>query len=105
MKNILLITIIFSTALSDEVLEENKTEEVTTDSETDIVPKRHHEDDKINEKMEQYMKLLEKKRKAIDKFLKENYSDFNHSDYTPEVQELVRYTYFTSDTLFHCRSM
>ena len=53
--------------------------------ETEVVPQRHHENDKINEKMERYIKLLEKKRNAIDKFLTENYSDFNHSDYTPEV--------------------
>ena len=41
-------------------------------------------DDAINEKVERYVKLLEKKRDAIDKFLVENYSDFNHSDFTPE---------------------
>merc|ERR1712183_347997 len=41
-------------------------------------------DDAINEKIERYLKLLEKKRDAIDKFLVENYSDFNHSDFTPE---------------------
>merc|ERR1739838_860106 len=41
-------------------------------------------DDAVNDKIERYLKLLEKKRDAIDKFLVENYSDFNHSDYTPE---------------------
>ena len=41
-------------------------------------------DDAVNEKVERYIKLLEKKRDAIDKFLVENYSDFNHSDFTPE---------------------
>jgi len=41
-------------------------------------------DDAIDEKVERYVKLLEKKRDAIDKFLVENYSDFNHSDFTPE---------------------
>merc|ERR1711936_1569721 len=51
---------------------------------SDTEPKRHHEDDVINEKMERYVGLLKRKRDAIDKFLKDNYSDFNHSDYTPE---------------------
>ena len=32
-----------------------------------------------------YLDLLQKKKLAIEKFLKDNYSDFNHSDYTPEV--------------------
>merc|ERR1719195_1482931 len=45
---------------------------------------RHHEDDEINAKMERYVALLRRRRDAIDKFLKDNYSDFNHSDYTPE---------------------
>ena len=67
--------------------------------------KRHHEDDVINEKMERYEMLLKKKRDVIDKFIKDNYSDFNHSDYTPEVHELVRYTYLISDVIFHCRNM
>ena len=55
-------------------------------------PKRHHEDNVINEKMERYEMLLRKKRDFIDKFIKDNYSDFNHSDYTPEVM-----TMFISD--------
>ena len=38
----------------------------------------------LDEKIERYLKLLEKRRDAINKFLQENYSDFNHSDYTPE---------------------
>ena len=50
--------------------------------------RRHHEDDVINEKMERYEELLKRKRDVIDKFLKDNYSDFNHSDYTPEVMTL-----------------
>ena len=41
-------------------------------------------DDAVNEKVERYVQLLEKKRDAIDKFLVENYSDFNHSAFTPE---------------------
>ena len=57
--------------------------------------KRHHEDDVINEKMERYEMLLKKKRDVIDKFIKDNYSDFNHSDYTPEVMRAL----FVSD--FH----
>ena len=88
MKNILIITIIFASGFCEEAVND-KIEDVSKESEGEEVPKRHHEDDKINEKMEQYLKLLEKKRKAIDKFLTENYSDFNHSDYTPEVQEFV----------------
>ena len=50
--------------------------------------KRHHEDDGINQKMERYEVLLKKKRDVIDKFIKDNYSDFNHSDYTPEVMTM-----------------
>ena len=61
------------------------TYEKDTEKEEIIEKKRHHKDDKINEKMEKYYLLLDKKKKAIDKFLKDNYSDFNHSDYTPEV--------------------
>merc|ERR1712115_194770 len=38
----------------------------------------------LSDKIERYIKLLEEKRDVIDKFLQENYSDFNHSDYTPE---------------------
>ena len=38
----------------------------------------------LNDKIDRYIKLLEKKRDAIDKFLNENYNDFNHSDFTPE---------------------
>ena len=59
--------------------------EKDTETEEVVEKKRHHKDDKINEKMEKYYVLLDKKKKAIDKFLKDNYSDFNHSDYTPEV--------------------
>jgi len=84
MKNILILLLISSSAFCEEVTEEIEAKDVKKESETEVVPKRHHEDDKINEKMEQYIKLLEKKRNAIDKFLTENYSDFNHSDYTPE---------------------
>ena len=58
--------------------------------------KRHHEDDVINEKMERYEMLLKKKRDVIDKFIKDNYSDFNHSDYTPEVKTSL----FVSDSYF-----
>ena len=58
--------------------------------------KRHHEDDVINEKMERYEMLLKKKRDVIDKFIKDNYSDFNHSDYTPEVMTSL----FVSDSHF-----
>ena len=35
------------------------------------------------------MALLRRRRDAIDKFLADNYSDFNHSDYTPEVRQLL----------------
>ena len=38
----------------------------------------------LNEKVERYIALLEKKRDAIDKFLTENYSDFNHTDFSAE---------------------
>merc|ERR1712130_713510 len=38
----------------------------------------------IDEKIKKYVKLLEKKRDIIDKFLDENYSDFNHSEITAE---------------------
>ena len=92
--NILILLLISSSAFCEEVTEEIKVKEVKKESETEVVPKRHHEDDKINEKMEQYIKLLEKKRNAIDKFLTENYSDFNHSDYTPEVQEFIKLKLF-----------
>merc|ERR1712218_266132 len=54
------------------------------EGEDKIVHKKHTSDDRINEKIEQYLDLLKRKRDAIDKFLKDNYSDFNHSDYTPE---------------------
>ena len=48
--------------------------------------KKHHtSDERINVKIDQYLELLQKKKLAIEKFLKDNYSDFNHSDYTPEV--------------------
>ena len=87
MRNILILLLISSAAFCEEVSEEIEAKEVNKESETEVVPKRHHEDDMINEKIEQYIKLLEKKRNAIDKFLTENYSDFNHSDYTPEVPE------------------
>ena len=50
---------------------------------------RHHEDDEINAKMERYVALLRRRRDAIDRFLADNYSDFNHSDYTPEVRQLL----------------
>merc|ERR1711953_543992 len=46
--------------------------------------KKHTSDEKINEKIDRYLDLLQTKKKAIEKFLKDNYSDFNHSDYTPE---------------------
>ena len=107
MKNILIITItiIFASSFCEEVAKD-QIEDSIQESEEEEVPKRHHEDDKINEKMEQYIKLLEKKRKAIDKFLTENYSDFNHSDYTPEVKEFDRtQIYFTSDIILHFRNM
>jgi len=45
---------------------------------------KHAGKEALNDKIERYIKLLEKKRDDIDKFLNENYSDFNHSDYTPE---------------------
>ena len=51
---------------------------------------RHHEDDEINAKMERYVALLRRRRDAIDRFLADNYSDFNHSDYTPEVRQLIQ---------------
>merc|ERR550534_472652 len=57
---------------------------VQTDDDGGMDTRRHHEDDVINEKMERYEELLKRKRDVIDKFLKDNYSDFNHSDYTPE---------------------
>ena len=61
-------------------------DKVTADNDDgDMETKRHHEDDVINQKMERYEELLKRKRDVIDKFLKDNYSDFNHSDYTPEV--------------------
>ena len=49
--------------------------------------KKHTSDEKINEKIDRYLGLLQTKKKAIEKFLKDNYSDFNHSDYTPEVAQ------------------
>merc|ERR1712156_862682 len=54
------------------------------EGEDKIVHKKHTSDDRINEKIEQYLDLLQKKKTAIEKFLKDNYSDFNHSDFTPE---------------------
>ena len=47
--------------------------------------KRHTSDDMINDKIDRYLELLQRKKHSIEKFLKDNYSDFNHSDYTPEV--------------------
>ena len=47
--------------------------------------KKHTSDERINEKIDRYLELLQTKKKAIEKFLTDNYSDFNHSDYTPEV--------------------
>ena len=38
----------------------------------------------LDEKLERYIALLEKKRDAIDKFLNENYSRFNHTDFDAE---------------------
>merc|ERR1712080_94667 len=38
----------------------------------------------LSGKIERYIKLLEEKRDVIDRFLQENYSDFNHSEYTAE---------------------
>ena len=38
----------------------------------------------LDEKLERYIALLEKKRDAIDKFLNENYSSFNHTDFDAE---------------------
>ena len=63
---------------------------------------RHTSDEKINEKIDRYLELLQTKKKAIEKFLKDNYSDFNHSDYTPEVDwaMVVMVVMF-----YHCRSM
>ena len=60
-------------------------ERVIADNDGDMETRRHHEDDVINQKMERYGELLKRKRDVIDKFIKDNYSDFNHSDYTPEV--------------------
>ena len=51
--------------------------------------KKHTTDEKINEKIDRYLDLLQTKKKAIEKFLKDNYSDFNHSDYTPEVGSVI----------------
>ena len=62
---------------------------VQADDDGDMETRRHHEDDVINEKMERYEELLKRKRDVIDKFLKDNYSDFNHSDYTPEVMTFI----------------
>ena len=61
----------------------------TTNTATSNTATRHHEDDEINAKMERYVALLRRRRDAIDKFLADNYSDFNHSDYTPEVRQLL----------------
>ena len=66
-----LITASFTLGNTDEVVAE--------DNENTLVL-----DDAVNEKIERYLVLLEKKKAAIDKFLVENYSDFNHSDYTAE---------------------
>ena len=38
----------------------------------------------LNGKLERYIELLEKKKDAIDKFLIENYSNFNHTDFSPD---------------------
>ena len=38
----------------------------------------------LNDKVERYIALLEKKRDAIDQFLSENYSNFNHTDFSAE---------------------
>merc|ERR1712156_274667 len=38
----------------------------------------------LDEKLERYIALLEKKRDAIDKFLNENYRSFNHTDFDAE---------------------
>merc|ERR1711994_609997 len=54
------------------------------EGEDKIVHKKHTSDDKINEKIERYLELLQKKKTSIEKFLTDNYSDFNHSDFTPE---------------------
>lgn len=62
---------------------------VTGDQPTTNTATRHHEDDEINAKMERYVALLRRRRDAIDRFLADNYSDFNHSDYTPEVRQLL----------------
>ena len=75
-----MITVCLITLLLNNIIAETLSEDVSS--------KKHHEDDGINQKMEQYYKLLDKKKNAIDKFLKDNYSDFNHSDYTPEVRNI-----------------
>ena len=62
----------------------------TTTATTNTGTTRHHEDDEINAKMERYVALLRRRRDAIDRFLADNYSDFNHSDYTPEVRQLIQ---------------
>ena len=66
----------------------------STGTETEEKPlggsgKKHTTDEKINEKIDRYLDLLQTKKKAIEKFLKDNYSDFNHSDYTPEVGPVI----------------
>merc|ERR1712241_495093 len=38
----------------------------------------------LDEKLERYIALLEKKIDAIDKFLNDNYSSFNHTDFDAE---------------------
>ena len=65
--------------------------------------KKHTSDEKINEKIDRYLELLQTKKKAIEKFLKDNYSDFNHSDYTPEVASHVDWAMVVM--FYHCRSM
>ena len=74
-----------------------------TETGEDLKAKKHHtSDERINVKIDQYLELLQKKKLAIEKFLKDNYSDFNHSDYTPEVDwaMVVMVVMF-----YHCRSM
>ena len=70
---------------------------VTADDDGDMETRRHHEDDVINQKMERYEELLRRKRDVIDKFIKDNYSDFNHSDYTPEVMVILFFSNLKSD--------
>ena len=79
---IITVTVFLICTISICLADETKEKHVDAKEE---FKKRHHEDDKINEKITNYIKLLDKKKRAIDKFLKDNYSDFNHTDYTPEV--------------------